>query len=221
MQKLIQRLKVIQADITQLDVDAIVNAANKTLLGGSGVDGAIHEAAGPLLHSACYELGGCETGHAKITEGFQLPARYIIHTVGPQWHGGHYNEPALLASCYRESLRLAVQYHCHTIAFPAISCGIYGFPVNLAAKIAFSSVLAFLKKDDTLEKIYFVCYGNDVYQLYSEEFILFSEQYLENKTEWQRAKTSSQKKDSDSVLDSSSMKPSSFLEHKKKRSFFD
>ena len=156
------RIEVIEADITTLDVDAIVNAANRSLLGGGGVDGAIHRAAGPELLEECKTLGGCETGHAKITGGYRLPARYVIHAVGPVWRGGTQGEADLLASCYRESLQLAVKHDVRTVAFPAISCGVYGFPVEKAAPIAVREVAAFLDGHDAIEKVYLVCFGPDV-----------------------------------------------------------
>ena len=160
------RIELIQTDITKLEVDAIVNAANNSLLGGGGVDGAIHRAAGPELLAECRTLSGCPTGEAKITRGYRLPARYVIHTVGPIWHGGEKGEPELLAACYRNSLRLAVAYGVRTIAFPAISCGVYGYPVEEACRIAIRETLAFLEKDDSVQKIYFVCFGGKVYRAY-------------------------------------------------------
>jgi O-acetyl-ADP-ribose deacetylase len=160
------RIKIIQGDITKLRVDAIVNAANTTLLGGGGVDGAIHRAAGPELLEACRLLNGCETGEAKITKGFSLPAKFVIHTVGPVWYGGTHKEEEYLANCYRNSLKLAVQHDCKSIAFPNISTGVYHFPKELAAKIAFREVSDFLEKNTIPEVVTFVCFDRDNFDLY-------------------------------------------------------
>ncbi|MDS4021273.1 MAG: O-acetyl-ADP-ribose deacetylase [Candidatus Competibacter sp.] len=162
------RIRIVEADITQLRVDAIVNAANRSLLGGGGVDGAIHRAAGPDLLVECRALGGCETGQAKITGGYRLPARHVIHTVGPVWQGGERGEPELLAACYRNSLRLAIERGLRTIAFPAISCGVYGYPPDQAARIAVRQVRAFLAEDDRIETVYLVCFGEDIRQSFQQ-----------------------------------------------------
>ena len=152
-------IEIVEGDITRLDVEAIVNAANRSLLGGGGVDGAIHRAAGRDLYEACKTLGGCDTGEAKITPGFKLPARYVIHTVGPVWGGGQRGEDALLASCYRNALALATRHGVASIAYPAISTGAFGFPPDRAASIAMKTVLAALGEGTSVEKIVFCCFG--------------------------------------------------------------
>jgi O-acetyl-ADP-ribose deacetylase (regulator of RNase III) len=152
-------LRAQQADITTLQVDAIVNAANSTLLGGGGVDGAIHRAAGPQLLEACRHLGGCEVGDAKITPGFRLPAKFVIHTVGPVWHGGGADEPALLASCYRRSLLLAAGQPIASIAFPAISTGVYGYPIELAARDAIDTVKSVAAETPSIKEVMFCCFS--------------------------------------------------------------
>jgi len=155
----VARPEALRADITTLAVDAIVNAANSSLLGGGGVDGAIHRAAGPELLEECRRIGGCPTGEARITRGYRLPAKYVIHAVGPVWRGGAHGEPELLASCYRNSLRLADEHDIRSIAFPAISCGIYGYPVDQAAEIAVRECA----NANSLERIILVCFGSGVF----------------------------------------------------------
>ena len=159
-------LEIYRGDITKLDVDAIVNAANSSLLGGGGVDGAIHRAAGPELVAECRIIGGCPAGQARITRGYRLPARHVIHTVGPVWRGGTNGEPELLASCYRNSFALAVQHGIRTIAFPAISCGIFGYPVDEAAKIAVAQTRRFVSEHPSIERVLFVCFQEDVANAY-------------------------------------------------------
>lgn len=162
------RIQVVTGDITSLDVDAIVNAANSSLLGGGGVDGAIHRAAGPALREFCSSLGGCATGEAKVSPGFKLKARLIIHTVGPVWRGGQKQEAELLASCYLQSLRLAEAEGCHSLAFPAISTGAYGYPAEEAARIAVQTVSHWLSEHALPEQVLFVCFHEDKAQIYQQ-----------------------------------------------------
>ncbi len=160
------KIEIARGDITKLGVDAIVNAANTTLLGGGGVDGAIHRAAGTELLAECRTLGGCLPGEAKITRGYRLPARFVIHTVGPIWRGGEGNEPEILANCYSNSLQLALKNGIKTIAFPAISCGAYGYPIPEAAQIAVKTTRNFLATEDQIDKVIFVLWGEDIYDAY-------------------------------------------------------
>lgn len=167
-ENLSKRIEILLGDISKLQIDAIVNAANNYLLSGGGVDGAIHRAAGPKLLEFNRTLGGCETGEAKISPGFNLPAKYIIHTVGPIWNGGNHNEDKLLANCYRNSLKLAVINQIKTIAFPAISTGVYGFPLERATKIAVKEIKDFLGNNQSIQKVIFVCFDNKTYQAYKK-----------------------------------------------------
>jgi len=161
-------IEIVRGDITKLDVAAIVNAANRTLLGGGGVDGAIHRVAGPDLLAECRKLGGCEPGEAKLTQGYNLPARFVIHTVGPIWRGGKSGEALTLANCYRNSLQLAAENEIQTLAFPAISCGAYGYPIDEAAQIALKTTRQFLAANDAIEKVIFVLWGEDIYEAYRQ-----------------------------------------------------
>lgn len=161
-------LKVIAGDITTIKVDAIVNAANTSLMGGGGVDGAIHRAAGPQLYEACRPFHGCPTGEARITPGFKLPARYIIHTPGPIWRGGDHHEDQLLANCYQNSLSLAESHHCHTVAFPSISTGVFAFPLQRAAGIAVHTIKHFLKTSKQVQTVMMVCFDHSTLMAYQQ-----------------------------------------------------
>lgn len=163
-----KKINVVQGDITRAQVDAIINAANTTLMGGGGVDGAIHRAAGPGLYLACRKFNGCPTGEARITSGFNLPARYIIHTPGPIWHGGDGNERQLLANSYRNSLRLAEEHGCRSVAFPSISTGVYAFPLELAASIALTTIRDFLDTAAVVETVTMVCYDPQTLAAYRQ-----------------------------------------------------
>ncbi|HUW84512.1 MAG TPA: O-acetyl-ADP-ribose deacetylase [Phycisphaerae bacterium] len=158
------RIELVEGDITAQRVDAIVNAANQSLLGGGGVDGAIHRAAGPELLAECRTLGSCPTGQARITKGYNLPASHVIHTVGPVYHDGRSGEPELLASCYRQSLRLAVENNCRTVAMPAISTGVYGYPMAEAARIALLTTATFLQEESRIDLVRFVLFGSQAHQ---------------------------------------------------------
>jgi O-acetyl-ADP-ribose deacetylase (regulator of RNase III) len=164
------RIEIVRDDITTINVDAIVNAANTTLLGGGGVDGAIHRAAGPELLGECRTLGGCRPGDAKLTRGYRLPACFVIHTVGPFWTGGRRSEPQTLAGCYRKSLQLALENGIKTIAFPAISCGAYRYPISEAAQLAVGTTREFLTTTDKIDKVIFVLWSEDIYEAYRRLF---------------------------------------------------
>ncbi|SPD73441.1 conserved hypothetical protein [uncultured Desulfobacterium sp.] len=162
------RIKIVEGDITKQDVDAIVNAANTSLLGGGGVDGAIHRAAGPELLEETRKIGGCPTGEARVSKGYRLPAKWVIHTVGPVWGGGNRNEEGLLANCYRNSLKEAERLGVKTIAFPSISTGVYRFPLERATEIALKETKKFLEKNKTMETVVFVCFGQEATKVYKE-----------------------------------------------------
>lgn len=161
-------IKVVRGDITKVEVDAIVNAANNSLLGGGGVDGAIHRAAGPELLDECRAIGGCPTGEARITSGYRLPSRFVIHTVGPVWNGGTRGEDEKLAACYRNSLKLAEENGAGTVAFPSISTGVYGFPVKRASRIAMREVNNFLKTSTVVKHVYIICFSDQDYEIYQQ-----------------------------------------------------
>jgi O-acetyl-ADP-ribose deacetylase (regulator of RNase III) len=163
------KIEVLKVDITTLAVDALVNAANTSLLGGGGVDGAIHRAAGPELFDECYGIGGCPTGEARLTKGYRLPAKFVIHTVGPVWSGGERGEPKLLANCYRSVFGIAREKEIRSLAFPAISCGVYRFPVDRAVKIAVAETSAELVTSDAVQKVIFACFGDEIYDAYRRE----------------------------------------------------
>ena len=163
------KIEVLKIDITTLTVDAIVNAANTSLLGGGGVDGAIHRAAGPELFDECYQLGGCPTGEARLTKGYRLPAKFVIHTVGPVWSGGERGEPELLANCYRSVFKIARENGIRSLAFTAISCGVYRFPVDRAVKIAVVETVAELVSSDAVQKVIFACFGDEILNAYRRE----------------------------------------------------
>jgi O-acetyl-ADP-ribose deacetylase (regulator of RNase III) len=165
-----EKIEILEGDITRMEVDAIVNAANTSLLGGGGVDGAIHRAAGPELLDETKTIGGCPTGEARVTKGYRLPAQWVIHTVGPIWSGGTRNEDELLANCYRNSFQAALEIGAATIAFPSISTGAYRFPLKRAVDIALRETKSFLQSDQTIKKVFFMCFGGDVYNAYQEAF---------------------------------------------------
>jgi len=168
---MLTQLKLIQDDITTLKVDAIVNAANNSLLGGGGVDGAIHRVAGPNLLAECRTLNGCATGQAKITKAYRLPAKFVIHTVGPVWRGGEYGEAELLASCYTTSLNIAINQKLKSIAFPAISCGVYGYPILNATKLAVQTVKTYVAENTGIDIVYFVAFNEEIMTAYKNELI--------------------------------------------------
>jgi len=170
LKKAFERIELVEGDITRQQVDAIVNAANESLLGGGGVDGAIHRAAGPELLAECSKLGGCPTGQAKITKGYRLPAKYVIHAVGPVYRDGKHGEPDLLRSCHLHSLRLAEQHNCKTVAFPAISCGVYRFPMAEAARIALTTTAEWLAEHDLPERVRFVLFGQQAYSTWKRVY---------------------------------------------------
>ena len=167
---ILEQVDIIQGDITRLDVEAIVNAANEKLLGGGGVDGAIHRAAGPELLEACRELDGCPTGEARITKGYNLPARYVIHTVGPVWQGGDSNENNLLANCYRNSLQLAADHNLRSIAFPSISTGVYRFPIKQASRIALRVILDFVETEEAAPRVVIICFSEQDLEIYRQVY---------------------------------------------------